>query len=47
MLKLIHPLSEIELDKGNENFEPSTIMITSIDVGNPSYNMRDFQHLYL
>ena len=39
MLKLIQPLSEVELDEGNENFEPSTIMITSIDVGNPSYNI--------
>ena len=39
MLKLIQPLAEVELDKGNENFEPSTIMITSIDVGNPSYNI--------
>ena len=39
MLKLIEPLSNMCLDQGNENFEPSTVMITSIDVGNPSYNI--------
>lgn len=39
MLRLIEPLTEIEIDKGNDRFEPSTVMITSIDVGNPSYNI--------
>mgnify|MGYP001192329320 CR=1 FL=1 len=39
MLQLIEPLSNMYLDQGNENFEPSTVMITSIDVGNPSYNV--------
>ena len=39
MLRLIEPLTKIEIDKGNDKFEPSTVMITSIDVGNPSYNI--------
>ena len=39
MLKLIEPLIEMKIDDGNDRFEPSTIMITSIDVGNSSYNI--------
>ena len=39
MLKLIEPLSDMKIDEGNDRFEPSTVMITSIDVGNSSYNI--------
>ena len=39
LLEMIEPLTKINLDEGTTEFEPSTIMITSIDVGNNSYNV--------
>ena len=39
LLEMIEPLTKINLDDGTTEFEPSTIMITSIDVGNNSYNV--------
>ncbi len=39
ILKMIEPLTKVNLDDGNEHFEPSSVMITSIDVGNLSYNV--------
>ena len=36
---MLEPLLKMNLDKGNENFEPSSAMITSIDVGNNSFNI--------
>ena len=32
-------LSETELDRGSEHFQPSTLALTSIDVGNPANNV--------
>ena len=37
--KILDPIFKINLDDGNKDFEPSTAMITSIDVGNESYNI--------
>ena len=37
--KMLEPIFKINLDEGNKDFEPSTAMITSIDVGNESYNI--------
>ncbi len=39
LLKMVDPLIKINLDKGTKEFEPSTAMITSIDVGNNSFNI--------
>ena len=39
LFKMIEPLLNINLDKGNDIFEPSTVMITSIDVKNDSFNI--------
>ena len=39
MLKLLTALSSKKLDDGNENFQPSNLEITSIDVGNPAHNV--------
>lgn len=39
LLKTLQRLSAIELDKGTEHFEPSQLVITSIDVGNPTTNV--------
>ncbi len=37
--KILDPILKVNLDDGNKEFEPSTAMITSIDVGNESYNI--------
>ena len=39
LLEMIEPLTIINLDEGTSEFEPSTIVITSIDVGNNSFNV--------
>ncbi|MDD7910073.1 succinyl-diaminopimelate desuccinylase [Pseudovibrio exalbescens] len=39
MLKLLSALANIELDRGNERFQPSNLEITSVDVGNAASNI--------
>ena len=39
LLRMLAPLSETEIDKGNEHFDPSTAAITSIDTGNAARNV--------
>lgn len=37
--RFIDRISHIELDKGNASFDPSTLAVTSFDVGNPATNV--------
>ena len=39
LLRLLRPLAEEALDQGSPHFEPSSIAITTIDVGNPATNV--------
>ncbi len=39
MLKLLGAVAEVELDKGNERFQPSNLEITTVDVGNTATNV--------
>jgi len=39
MIRILATLTEAPLDAGNEWFEPSSLQVTSIDVGNPVSNM--------
>jgi succinyl-diaminopimelate desuccinylase len=37
--RLIYNISQVELDRGNAHFGPSTLAVTSFDVGNPAGNV--------
>lgn len=39
MLELLSAVAEVELDKGNERFQPSNLEITTVDVGNTATNV--------
>jgi succinyl-diaminopimelate desuccinylase len=39
LTQLLHTLQAIPLDAGSEHFEPSTLEIVSVDVGNPAWNV--------
>lgn len=39
LLKLLTALSSKKLDDGNDNFQPSNLEITSVDVDNPAHNI--------
>ena len=39
LMKMLAPFSKIYLDEGTDDFQPSSIMITSIDVGNDASNI--------
>ena len=39
LLKMLEPFSKIYLDEGTKDFQPSSIMITSIDVNNDASNV--------
>ena len=39
LVKMLARLTEAPLDQGNEWFQPSTLAITTIDVGNPTTNV--------
>jgi len=39
LIAMLHELSQIKLDDGNEIFPPSHIVISSVDVGNPTFNV--------
>ncbi|WP_421724910.1 succinyl-diaminopimelate desuccinylase [Bauldia sp.] len=39
LIKLVNRLATIELDEGSEDFQPSNLEVTSVDVGNPAFNV--------
>ena len=39
LMAMLAPLAAVEIDKGNDHFDPSTAAITSIDTGNPARNV--------
>ena len=39
LLAMLDKLNAEPLDEGSENFQPSNLEITSVDVGNPTYNI--------
>ena len=39
LVNLLHALTSEPLDAGNEHFEPSSLQITTIDIGNPASNV--------
>lgn len=39
LTQLLHALQRVPLDGGSEHFEPSTLEIVSVDVGNPAWNV--------
>lgn len=39
LIHILHALSSYTLDNGTENFPPSNLEITSVDVGNPTVNV--------
>ena len=39
LVAMLHALSAAELDRGSEHFQPSTLQVSTIDVGNPAANV--------
>ena len=39
LVAMLHALTTAELDRGSENFSPSTLQISTIDIGNPASNV--------
>ncbi|HEX9533909.1 MAG TPA: succinyl-diaminopimelate desuccinylase [Stellaceae bacterium] len=39
LVAMLHPLTAAELDRGSEHFQPSTLQVSTIDVGNPAANV--------
>jgi succinyl-diaminopimelate desuccinylase len=39
LIRMLAALTAPELDRGNEWFQPSSLQVTSIDVGNPAHNV--------
>ena len=39
LMAMLAPLAAVEIDQGNDHFDPSTAAITSIDTGNPARNV--------
>ncbi len=39
LVRMLAALTEPELDKGNDWFQPSSLQVTTIDVGNPAHNI--------
>jgi succinyl-diaminopimelate desuccinylase len=39
LVAMLHALSAAELDQGSEHFQPSTLQISTIDIGNPASNV--------
>ena len=36
MVAMLHALTTAELDQGSAHFQPSTLQVSTIDIGNPS-----------
>ena len=39
LVRILHRLTDVRLDEGSPGFQPSNLEITSIDVGNPAFNV--------
>ena len=39
LVAMLHVLTSAELDRGSEHFQPSTLQVSTIDVGNPAANV--------
>jgi succinyl-diaminopimelate desuccinylase len=39
LVAMLHALTTAELDQGSEHFQPSTLQVSTIDVGNPAANV--------
>jgi succinyl-diaminopimelate desuccinylase len=39
LVRLLHALTTTELDRGSAHFQPSTLQISTIDIGNPAANV--------
>jgi len=39
LVAMLHALTMAELDRGSEHFQPSTLQVATIDIGNPASNV--------
>src|SRR5262249_19689722 len=39
LVAMLHALTTAELDRGSEHFQPSTLQVSTIDIGNPASNL--------
>ena len=39
IVAMLHALTEAELDRGSEHFQPSSLQVSTIDIGNPASNV--------
>jgi len=39
LVAMLHALTTVELDSGSEHFQPSTLQVSTIDIGNPASNV--------
>jgi succinyl-diaminopimelate desuccinylase len=39
LVAMLHALNTCELDRGSEHFQPSTLQVSTIDIGNPAANV--------
>ena len=39
LVAMLHALTAAELDRGSEHFQPSTLQVSTIDIGNPATNV--------
>ncbi len=39
LIAMLHALATAELDRGSEHFQPSTLQVSTIDIGNPAANV--------
>jgi succinyl-diaminopimelate desuccinylase len=39
LVAMLHALTTTELDRGSEHFQPSTLQVSTIDIGNPASNV--------
>ena len=39
LARFVDRISQVEIDQGNDHFDPSTLAVTSFDVGNPATNV--------
>jgi succinyl-diaminopimelate desuccinylase len=39
LVAMLHALTSAELDRGTEHFQPSTLQVSTIDIGNPAANV--------
>ena len=39
LVAMLHALTAAELDRGSEHFQPSTLQVSTIDIGNPAANV--------